>query len=445
MIIKNLDAAFKEIFPNSDEIWVAVALANDNGYNTIQHLVNDSTSQNFVVGIDLPTTPSVLKEMYNKVSERFTVRVYESLDVTFHPKVYISRKNNDYKAVIGSSNLTSGGLNKNVEINYLIKDQKECKELIDWFCELSANSYTLTMQSILEYEKIFTQIENQTESIQKKERQLFFWQDIIKNGGTLEEYLDSIDFRYRFFEKKDFLAFKRSNWENHTQEAINERYGVVEKLLRLHNIIYGLFGNYGIGDLHEHYNPPNTTSSYFHKEGFTKDELKSIWLHYSKSKKEIRAYEEQFYGSDKRYLKDAKNEVSFSNHMRLQVIIHARDVGIWLYVGKANNGSPFDRQNIQEVLSNYEKLNVFFEKIKILGDDYIMSVGNEQLACNDVESIDQLRKFWRKDSTSVTSYIGTNIAASDQKLNALNFPKVVLAGFAKLYPLYDLLRDKRFK
>lgn len=41
----------------------------------------------------------------------------------YHPKLYVSRAGDEVIAIIGSSNLTQGGLKKNVEINVLIEAQ----------------------------------------------------------------------------------------------------------------------------------------------------------------------------------------------------------------------------------------------------------------------------------------------------------------------------------
>ncbi|MCD8529537.1 MAG: phospholipase D-like domain-containing protein, partial [Flavobacterium sp.] len=54
----------------------------------------------------------------------------------FIQKFIFSKLDNSYVAYIGSSNTTNWGLEKNVEMNFQVNDQDECRKLIKWFNEL---------------------------------------------------------------------------------------------------------------------------------------------------------------------------------------------------------------------------------------------------------------------------------------------------------------------
>ena len=65
-----------------------------------------------VVGLDFhQTDPAFLRRF------RSYARIQESADGTFHPKLYVFRRRDQFDAVVGSSNLTHGGFGRNVEAN----------------------------------------------------------------------------------------------------------------------------------------------------------------------------------------------------------------------------------------------------------------------------------------------------------------------------------------
>ncbi len=79
------------------------------------------------MGLDFYTTsPSFLK------SFRSNVRIGKAL-ATFHPKLYLFEKDDNYCCIIGSSNFTSGGFGKNTELNICIEGEKTDP----LFCEVS--------------------------------------------------------------------------------------------------------------------------------------------------------------------------------------------------------------------------------------------------------------------------------------------------------------------
>lgn len=56
----------------------------------------------------------------------------------------IQKIDNSFTAFVGSSNTTNWGLEKNVEMNFQINDQVECKKLLNWFNALYINGYIIT-------------------------------------------------------------------------------------------------------------------------------------------------------------------------------------------------------------------------------------------------------------------------------------------------------------
>lgn len=80
----------------------------------------------FLVGLDMRSTePEALKSLLDLSRKRDNVALYcyASLKPAgiYHPKVYLSRLGDEVTSIVGSSNLTEGGLRKNVEVNVLIE------------------------------------------------------------------------------------------------------------------------------------------------------------------------------------------------------------------------------------------------------------------------------------------------------------------------------------
>ena len=61
----------------ADEIWVAVALINSQGLKFIIDNLKPNCKQNYLIGIDLPTEPKALTELYKlKLQTNLSVKIY---------------------------------------------------------------------------------------------------------------------------------------------------------------------------------------------------------------------------------------------------------------------------------------------------------------------------------------------------------------------------------
>jgi HKD family nuclease len=90
-------------------------------------------------GIDLPTDPDAIESLMalqGRHKENFEVRRFQSGTRFFHPKVSVFVKRNGAKIVIiGSSNLTGGGLSRNHETNVLLNNRRIVQTFSDYFEE----------------------------------------------------------------------------------------------------------------------------------------------------------------------------------------------------------------------------------------------------------------------------------------------------------------------
>ncbi len=92
---------------------------------------------NLLVGIDAITTASALEELaqLNENNARFSAKVFDNPSSgLFHPKISHFRHNNGSSVlIVGSGNMTSGGLRKNIEAFTVITgDEKELTTIYNW-------------------------------------------------------------------------------------------------------------------------------------------------------------------------------------------------------------------------------------------------------------------------------------------------------------------------
>jgi len=130
------------------KIRIAVAFVKEDGYSEIAESLKKALSNGceieFIVGAstELGITDSGvldrLLELKKKYKKRFLVKFYNNAG--FHPKLFIFRKKDAVKIIIGSSNLTGGGVRNNVEANVIIKTTQKhnifktvMNEFNNWF------------------------------------------------------------------------------------------------------------------------------------------------------------------------------------------------------------------------------------------------------------------------------------------------------------------------
>jgi HKD family nuclease len=118
-----------ELLDCTERFYCAVAWASDMTFAD-GLLENEDKICQLVIGTDyLGTAPEVLQSLKSVPK----VRVMLKGQVTFHPKIYCFIKDKNFFAIVGSSNLTNGGLSSNEEASVLIEGTTED----DFFKEIS--------------------------------------------------------------------------------------------------------------------------------------------------------------------------------------------------------------------------------------------------------------------------------------------------------------------
>ena len=125
----------------ASEFYLGFALVTSGGLKlvlpTIERCLRKRGRGQVLFGVDLPTDPEAIHSLMIlqiRHKDNFEVRLFQSGKRFFHPKISIFVKSNGAKvAIIGSSNLTAGGLGKNHEANVLLDDREVVESFQDYF------------------------------------------------------------------------------------------------------------------------------------------------------------------------------------------------------------------------------------------------------------------------------------------------------------------------
>jgi HKD family nuclease len=412
-IISNIKSRLKEELNLAKSVWIATAMISNKGWSFLKKNIDPASTQFYLIGIDLATDPSVFEDILKHPD--INARIYQT-QYTFHPKVYLIQKaDTSYTAFIGSSNTTTWGLEKNIEMNFQVFDQKECKKLLDWFENLYSDGYLITPEYVNTYNS-------------KYKKALIVNKEVEQDAMDLKISLTKS--KGQFFSKNEHRVFNEKLHRVNSIDLQTIRRNVRDKFIRLHKSIYPQFKSNGLTDLHQHHQAREIVSRHFFNP-FSGNYINAIWLHYGKSLPQLMAYK----SSDKSINKPE----SFINNIRMQVIIHEYDVGIWLVLGR-NNGSVDDRRHLREQMQNEAVRQDFYNNLKKLGGEYW--VNNKNVKVSDIKTTHDLQKELIKENLGEYFIIGINIDWLDARLSKENISMTVLREFKKLYPLYQVMRHR---
>ena len=250
------------------------------------------------------------------------------------------------------------------------------------------------------------------------------------------EILENIP-RESFFQKEHFETFLPSKFERNDKQVLQERKGVQLRLLELHDELYPEIKKKK-WNIDKHNSEEHLVSGIDISNPFIPNKISSIWLHYGKTDKEIKGYQN---------LVNDKSKESFINHIRLQVIISNQRrekyvVGFWLVIGK-NDGSVWDRDFINKKMkSDGVFTEKFFELVTYLGDDYFVEVNNKIRDNKSFNSIEDFKSFILEDNSKNYYIIGKNFAPNAEEVFKENILSTALEEFSHLYPIYELVKHR---
>lgn len=137
---------------NANKIILVVAYVRENGVDIILDKVKNK-SVKVLCSLDMGITQ--LSGIKKLLENEIEVKVYKSNAGTFHPKIWLFEKENKWKMLVGSANLTRAAFIDNVEASILIQDQGNISNALIFFQYLweSDNASPITLKEIQSLQK----------------------------------------------------------------------------------------------------------------------------------------------------------------------------------------------------------------------------------------------------------------------------------------------------
>ena len=174
----------KESFTSAIEAKFSVAFLKYSGLSLIEsdikNILKNKGKVEFLVGLDFRTTdPDSLFELKSLQKSNPNLKCFcfsePNKSSVFHPKLYLVKNNNkEITAIVGSSNLTNGGLSKNIELNIVfngIETDNEILQLINFYLRmrLQESVFEPSLEYIESYRKIYETVLVHNEQAFKKQ------------------------------------------------------------------------------------------------------------------------------------------------------------------------------------------------------------------------------------------------------------------------------------
>jgi HKD family nuclease len=193
----NVGDVIKNSFNKAIDIKIAVAFLKQSGINVIKEDLNNCLKNNgkveFLVGLDFRSTDPESLITLRKISDsNRSMKCYCFSDPglnnapIFHPKLYLISDNlKNSTAIVGSSNLTQGGLKNNIEINVIFQGRENDNAIL----QLTNIYLKMRLQETI-FEPSYEYLEGYKEiydRISKSEKNSFKHSEIKKVISKLKE------------------------------------------------------------------------------------------------------------------------------------------------------------------------------------------------------------------------------------------------------------------
>lgn len=210
-------------------IKLATAFAHWTGWKHLEpHIGKTSASVKLLTGLCFcQTGPDVLYDwLKHAQSGRVQARLFTDAKTTFHPKVWLVRNSRRAFVVVGSGNLSQGGLLQNVECGLYSDDKRVYSRVDDWFERLfgdDALTADLTGPDIRRYRKRFDAAKKARKQVEKLQKQAE--EDIgERHNAGMRRWKHAVTLARKFFKSKKFkvhYAAQRPRDAKEIKDALN--------------------------------------------------------------------------------------------------------------------------------------------------------------------------------------------------------------------------------
>ena len=132
-----------------------------------------------LVGVDLPTHPdaiAVLLTVQREFASQFSLKYFRSPAAKwFHPKLYIFvPRRGRRRALVGSSNMTAGGLKNNYEASFWSDEPAATTKLAEYFEELhnGGHARAITDEWLMLYRRLWQERQRQQHEAEKTRKKV---------------------------------------------------------------------------------------------------------------------------------------------------------------------------------------------------------------------------------------------------------------------------------
>lgn len=176
---------FNTELARASQFYLGMALITQSGLALVLPSIERSLERrargHVLFGIDLPTDPDAIQSLYAlqiRHKENLEVRRFQPGKRFFHPKVSVFvGRTGAQTAIIGSSNLTRGGLKENHETNVFLNDRVIVQTFLDYFEEHfhGAHARRVDQRWLAQYRQLWIErkkTEERQRSLREKARSL---------------------------------------------------------------------------------------------------------------------------------------------------------------------------------------------------------------------------------------------------------------------------------
>lgn len=412
MIIKKLLAPLvnNKILKEAEHCYIASAAISEPAFDLLMSNLSPRCNVDIVTGLDLPTHPDVLWKILKQYPGRVTLRIFTRN--VFHSNLYIFdlpfRKR---VAFVGSGSLTLGGLKDDEELSYKIDVERNVEDLKAWFRSYFDFGQDLSEKIIKEYEMLYPSIVARDNATKEDMRQLT---DVITGRFSLT----GINFSKQYFKAEDYATLHNSKASLDTQLVHHERVMLKNKLLELHEQLKPHLHKL---KLHENDDPEQIVSS-LHPVFHYENKVKTIWLAYGRSKKELDAH-----------------KANLTELLNIQLMLKSQEFGICLSLGKPNGGTE-DREYFRSEMNSEEYRKKFYDLLKGLGKDYWIEVAGEKKQADSFADEQGLWNYTNADHIQYHFIIGRSYVPNDQEISADHIVPTIQKEIDKLMHIYRLIK-----
>lgn len=423
MRVRKLEPEIKPLLKRADKVKIAAATMSEYGLDFLNDHLPETAELELLVGLDLLPPVELFERLLSDARDNWDVRVYRK-KAFFHPKLYILTEDDETTCFVGSGNFTKGGIATHVEMFAKIEGDSSA-EFEEAFNQFFGLGEVLSEDFVDEYRPLFEQVIESQSAVNNKLKKLK--RDLTGQTSSESIDLESIDFSNQFFKYEHHNAFVGSKPLSYSAEVDEERKLVYYRLYDLRDQVTPMI-EAKKWDLYEHHMQDHVVSSYSHSS-FTSEDLSALWLHYGRSKEDLQKFKHEY----------GDNQTSMY-HMRLQVLVHAYDIAVWLRVGK-HNGSIVDRENFKENMRFQGYRDKFFQLVTALPQEFYVIINDEKKHVTQFSTADELHEFVRHDDIRNEYFIiGKDHPVGSPDTTEDKIAQTVVDEFGLLYPIYLHIR-----